>query len=475
MIPLSIFGGITDAVFGNPVEDAFEAACQKLWNGIITLLSWSFKVMDKVASPDVNPTAGHPLGQVYPVMMWLGLTLALAFGFMSAGWFALSQGRNAGEMASGFVKFVMAWVGGLSLVALLVEFADLLTIGLLGTAKIDSWGAVGKDASWLSAATGRGVSPVLTVLIGVLFILPAAVGFLVFGVIRAGGIEVISATMPILAAGAMWTKTSHWLSRGLQWLLTLIWLPPALTLPILIGASIMAGVSGNGGLAALGQLLVGSVTLALGLAAPLLLMKLFAFVEPMAARFAGGGGFGFGRSSRDDSSGSAGEETGGMSPQDQVAEMNLLRAAQAAQAAGDSVTKAGKKSADTLDAVGVGHPGNGNDPSRGSTGGTKKSSDGESSDGLEGPAEQDLVAPSGEDVPPEEGPAEQPAAPSGEQPAAPSGEQPAPTPGAAPQDAGRAPVSSPPEVGEPAGGGQPGAGAGGGAAAGGAEAAAVAL
>lgn len=528
MVPLN---GVTNWLVKHTVGDPFGAACQALFNGVVTLLQWAFKVMGAIGTVDVNPNEGHPLGQVYPIMLWIGAALALACGLFSAARIAVTQGRTTPEVLGGFVKFALAWVGALSIVALLVTMADELATGILGAGKVENFGAVGEHVGWLSAAQGKDVSPVLALLVALLFLLPAAVGFLLFAVVRAAGIEIIAATIPILTAGLLWNRTSKWLGMACQWLLVLIFLPVMLAITVLIGISMMAGVGSQGGLAGLGQLLVGSVTLALSLASPVILLKLFSFVPASVAgqmdgvRGLGGlGGFGGSRGH--------GSSSGGVPDGRQVAEQGTMARIQAAQ---NTMTGAGESGAAALESVGVGHQtgvaaragaaqqggasaqGQGGSSTQGQAGeGEASSTSAPSTPDVGSPAEPEAgsSAPSGGGTTaggagstPSGGTSTGGASAPATVPNAPASAPATEAPGASAPEAGRpaesagssstpegswsAPVEGPmhgpvappsssaPDVGQPAGGGQPGAGAagggaaGGGAAAGGAEAAAV--
>lgn len=199
------------------------------------------------------------------------------------------------------------------------------------------------------------MTPIVAVLIGCVFLFPATIAFLAESVVRAAGVEIIAATLPILLAGALWQGTSRWLALGIKWLLALIFMPPAIALTIVIGLSIMRGTGAGSGFSGLGQLLVGSVTLALSLFAPFLLFKLFAFVEPaVGAAVAGGFGVGSG-SGHSATTMSAEGDSDGQDGVEEAAQTNVSRMTNGGSYGESAANLAQGTAFPIMDAVGAGH------------------------------------------------------------------------------------------------------------------------
>jgi hypothetical protein len=123
-------------------------------------------------------------------------------------------------------------------------------------------------------AASDGIKAVVLGLAGLVGVFPAALGFIVEMLFREAAIYVLVATIPLTAAGLLANVTASWFWRTVRWLLAAIAMKPVLALTLVLGIAIAGGAQGLSGL------LAGIGVLLISLCVPLVLFKLFAFVDP---------------------------------------------------------------------------------------------------------------------------------------------------------------------------------------------------
>ncbi|MBN9743596.1 hypothetical protein DMP23_21375 [Amycolatopsis sp. A1MSW2902] len=255
--------------------NVFDSIMAGLWGSGLLVLRLVLEGVDYYSRFTVSKTDG-PIGVVWPLMLWISGVLALGLFFWQIMTAVLRGGRGFSRLLLGPMQYCVALAASVGIVAAVLAAADGLTTVLL------SYG-LGSErfADALHAFNfPDGVSKALTaVVLGVSAVLgtfPAGFGMAFEMILRQGGIYVIVATIPILAAGLLANTTARWFWKGVRGLLALVFLKPAIALVIVIGVATMAGRQGLFGL------LSGVVTLLLALFMPLVLFKLFSFIDPNA-------------------------------------------------------------------------------------------------------------------------------------------------------------------------------------------------
>jgi hypothetical protein len=107
-------------------------------------------------------------------------------------------------------------------------------------------------------------------------VIPAALGYVLEMLFREAAIYVLVSTVPLVAAGLLANVSALWFWKTVRWLLAAIAMKPVLALALVLGVAIVGGSQGVAGL------LAGVGVLVISLLAPLLLFRLFAFVDPHA-------------------------------------------------------------------------------------------------------------------------------------------------------------------------------------------------
>lgn len=255
--------------------NVFDSIMAGLWGSGLLVLKLVLEGVDYYSRFTVSKTDG-PIGVVWPLMLWISGVLALGLFFWQIMSAVLRGGRGFSRLLLGPMQYCVALAASVGIVAAVLAAADGLTTVLL------SYG-LGSErfADALHAFNfPDGVSKALTaVVLGVSAVLgtfPAGFGMAFEMVLRQAGIYVIVATIPILAAGLLANTTARWFWKGVRGLLALVFLKPAIALVIVIGVATMAGRQGLFGL------LSGVVTLLIALFMPLVLFKLFSFIDPNA-------------------------------------------------------------------------------------------------------------------------------------------------------------------------------------------------
>jgi hypothetical protein len=363
--PIAAIGGALGSAAASAANDVLDAAGEKVWNFAATLLAGVFAVIDRYASPNVDPRSGALAG-VLPITLWVGGAILLLAAFLQLGKSLASGGRGFGTLVVGLAQYALVTTAGMGLLGVLITACDGLATGLLaGGAHVDSFGALaGRTSLWQQAAeTSGGIAMGLVALICVI---PAALGLLLESLIRHAAILVLGATMPILAAGLVFDATTRWFWTGLRWMVALLLLTPAIALVTVIGLQTAAGAVGgidNGRDAASSavSLAVGGVTMLVALLCPLALFKLLAFLDPNTVAGGAVRGFFSGSGSPIDTSGTSAAGALGGSDADggESATESRFGKTMAATtgAAGQVADSASERGGQILDTAGVGHYG----------------------------------------------------------------------------------------------------------------------
>jgi hypothetical protein len=363
--PIGAIGGALSSAAESAASDALDAAGEKVWNVAESLLAGVFAVMDRDASPSVDPRTG-PLAGVLPITLWVGAAVLLLAAFLQLGKSMAAGGRGFGTLVVGLAQYALVTTAGMGFLGVLIAASDGLATGLLaGGAHVDSFGALAGRTS-LTAQAAQGAGGVAMGIVALICVIPAALGLLLESLIRHAAILVLGATMPILAAGLVFEATTRWFWTGLRWMVALLLLTPAIALVTVIGLQAAAGAVGGignarGAASSVVSLAVGGVTMLVALLCPLALFKLLAFLDPNTVAGGAVRGFFSGAGSPGDISGTSSAAPAGGADSDGGETATESRfgkgMAAASGAAGQVADSASERGGQILDTAGVGHYG----------------------------------------------------------------------------------------------------------------------
>ncbi|ROR91123.1 hypothetical protein [Nocardioides aurantiacus] len=315
LVDLDPFDWAGDAV-QQGVADTFTAMMMALWSAGLWLIEMVFGVIDRFVTPDV---ADPGLGRLYGTTLWLSFVVALVVGLAQVGLAAVRRdGRTLGALVVGVVQYgavVTMWV---SVCAVLVLGCAGLTTGLLHQLLgVDGFAGYAVSAGLPDRVTGTVQSAVLG-LCSMLLLVPAAFGYLLITLVREAALLILTATMPLAAAGALGEGTRAWLWKSIRWFAAACLTAPLLALVVGLGVQISraafpdaaqtqraqaSGALASGGSQAAAQLgavadtaqqsgssagnvgmaVVGCVILLVACFCPMALFRLLAFVDPGTA------------------------------------------------------------------------------------------------------------------------------------------------------------------------------------------------
>lgn len=298
LIDLNPFGWMGDQV-QEGLADAFTAMMMGLWSAGVWLMDMAFGVIDRFTAPDVGEAG---LGRLYGVTLWLSVVVALVVGLGQVSLAAIRRdGRSLGSLAMGVAQYGAVVSGWLAVCAGLIMGCAGLTRGLLHEL-LDVEGFAGYPAS--AGLTVHVSGTVQAAVLGVcsLFLLvPAAFGYLLVMLVREAALLILTATMPIAAAGALGDGTRAWMWKSIRWFTAACLTAPLLALVVGIGVRISRAAfpdAPQGQLlgrapdasqrvvdnaANVGMAVVGCVIYLIACFCPLVLFRLLAFVDPGTA------------------------------------------------------------------------------------------------------------------------------------------------------------------------------------------------
>ncbi|WP_116200858.1 hypothetical protein [Amycolatopsis circi] len=268
-------GGVASKGLAVAAGNVFDSIMQGLWGSGLTVLQLVLEGVDAYSRFTVSKTDG-PIGVVWPFMLWISGVLALGLFFWQIISAVLRGGRGFTRLVLGPMQYCVALAVSVGIVAALLASADGLTTFLLGYGLHSDRFADAMHVLNFPDTVSKALNAVILGVSAVLGTFPAGFGMAFEMILRQAGIDVIVATIPILAAGLLANTTSRWFWKGVRGLLALIFLKPAIALVIVIGVATVAGRQGLFGL------LSGIVTLLLALFMPIVLFKLFSFIDPNA-------------------------------------------------------------------------------------------------------------------------------------------------------------------------------------------------
>jgi type IV secretion system protein TrbL len=287
------------------LADAFTSMMMALWSAGLWLMNMVFGVIDTFTAPDVTSPG---LGHLYGVMLWLSFLIALVIGFGQIGLAAIRRdGTSLGSLAVGVVQYGAVVSGWLVVCSGLILGCAGLTKGLLHELlNVDGFAGYSASAGMPNQVTGTVQAAVLGVC-ALFLVIPAAFGYLLIMLVREAGLLILTATMPIAAAGALGEGTRAWMWKSIRWFVAACLTAPLLAVVVGLGVQISraafpdAGGTAQGnpslvgsgldqvdrvvkdGQANVGMAVVGCVLFLVACFCPMVLFRLLAFVDPGTA------------------------------------------------------------------------------------------------------------------------------------------------------------------------------------------------
>ncbi|MGY6658615.1 hypothetical protein ACXIZN_41300 [Amycolatopsis sp. TRM77291] len=275
MTPEDIFvwlGRTAGGMVAGLASTAFEVAMEAIWISGLWLLREAFTLVDSLSTFTVSKTDG-PVGTLWPTMLWLGGVIALGLFFWQITVSVLRGGRGFTRTMSGPFQYGAALAVTVGAIAGFLAAADGATTGILDVLHVGNFSDALKAMGLVDAGTDS-VKAVVLGLTAIFGLIPAVVGFAMEMVFREAATYLLTATVPIIAAGLISNTTAVWFWRGMRWVLAIIFIKPGIALVLVIGVGATGEAQGLSGL------LAGVAILWMAVWVPLVLFKLFAFIDP---------------------------------------------------------------------------------------------------------------------------------------------------------------------------------------------------
>ncbi|OXM43437.1 hypothetical protein [Amycolatopsis alba] len=275
MTPEDIFvwlGQAAGDLVGGLASTVFEGAMQGIWIAALWLLREAFTLVDWLSTFTVSTTDG-PVGMLWPMMLWFGGVIALGLFFWQITVSVLRGGRGFTRVMSGPFQYGAALAVTVGAIAGFLAAADGATTGILNVLHVGNFSDALKVLGLVDAGTDT-VKAVVLGLTAIFGLVPAVLGFAMEMVFREAAIYLLTATVPIIAAGLIANTTAVWFWRGTRWVLAIVFIKPGIAVVLVIGVGATGEAKGLSGL------LAGIAILWMSVWVPLVLFKLFAFIDP---------------------------------------------------------------------------------------------------------------------------------------------------------------------------------------------------
>lgn len=270
------FGAIGDLLGGGLkglAVSTFVGIMRGIWKMSLFVLREAFGLADRFSIFTIDTHSG-PVSVMWPMMLWISVTLALGLFFWQMISTALRGGRGFIRLVTGPMQYGVALAMTVGMGAAFLAAADGLTHGILQAGlQTENFDDALTHTSFGDGAYDA-IDGVALGFIAIAGVFPSAIGFGLEMVFREAAIYLMAATVPIVAAGLLAKITAVWFWRTCRWLLACILMKPVLALIIVLGVAIAGGAQGLSGL------LAGVAVLVISLWMPFLLFRLLAFVDP---------------------------------------------------------------------------------------------------------------------------------------------------------------------------------------------------
>jgi hypothetical protein len=275
------------------LADGFTSMMVSIWSGAMWLLKTAFSLIDSF-----TPNVGDPgLAKLYSVTLWIALFIALVVALGQVALAVIRQdGRGFATLAAGVAQYGLVLSCWISVCASLIAAASGLTKGILDSLLgVDSFSGYAAGDGFVDTASGTVEAATLGIC--ALFILiPAAFGHMVIMMVRSAALLILTATLPITAAGSLSEGTKSWMWKSVRWFLACVLMEPLLALVVGMGTQFAWAGQPDGQQATpanplhisdtssnIGMSVVGSIIMLVACFMPMVLFRLLAFVDPGTA------------------------------------------------------------------------------------------------------------------------------------------------------------------------------------------------
>ncbi|MEV4055138.1 hypothetical protein AB0J55_28390 [Amycolatopsis sp. NPDC049688] len=269
---LKALGRLAGAGVKATAAGVLEPLMAATWAAALFILRTAFQLVDQFSLFTVSTTDG-PVSILWPMTLWISGAIALGMFFWQIITTVLHGGRGFIRLITGPIQYGIAIAVTVGVVAAFLAAADGLTEAILSTGlRVGNF----RDALNMTGFTDTlsdEVKNVVLGLAGAFGVIPAGLGFSFEAVFREAAIYVLVGTIPIAAAGLVADATVRWYWKVVRWCLVAIVMKPALAFVLVLAVAIVGGAQGLSGL------LAGIGVLFVALCVPLVLFKLFAFID----------------------------------------------------------------------------------------------------------------------------------------------------------------------------------------------------
>jgi hypothetical protein len=270
---LKKLGELAGEGVGVVASGVLEPLMAATWAAALFILRTAFQLVDQFSILSVSTTDG-PVSILWPMTLWISGVIALGMFFWQIITTVLHGGRGFVRLVTGPIQYGIALAVTVSVVAAFLAAADGLTQAILSTGLRVGNFQDALNMTGFTDALSDEVKNVVLGLAGAFGVIPAGLGFAFEAVFREAAIYVLVATIPVAAAGLVADATARWYWKVVRWGLVAIVMKPALAFVLVLAVAIVGGAQGLSGL------LAGIGVLFVALLVPLVLFKLFAFVDP---------------------------------------------------------------------------------------------------------------------------------------------------------------------------------------------------
>ena len=260
----------------------WQGAMTDIWSAGLWLTGFVFQLVDAFTAPDL--ASGGLMSKIYPFTFGIGAALALILALVQVGFAAWQRdGKGLARLVVGVFQFMLVWGGMIGVGAALNVATAGLTQGMLQVAfGAPSFAKANILQQW---NIRQGVDAATATVLGVcgLFLVFAAIGYLLVMLVRAAALMILMATSPISAAGLLSEGTRSWFWKSLRWFLAALMIGPLAALVLAIGKLLTDGLlsgAGESTQSAVGTAVIGTMLIIMGAFCPLILFRLLAFVDP---------------------------------------------------------------------------------------------------------------------------------------------------------------------------------------------------
>lgn len=260
----------------------WQSIMTNIWSAGLWLTGFVFQLVDAFTAPDLS--GGGLMSKIYPFTFGIGAGLALILALVQVGFAAWQRdGKGLARLVVGVFQFMLVWGGMVGVGAALNVATAGLTQGMLQVAfGAPSFAKANLLQQW---NIRQSVDATTATVLGVcgLFLVFAAIGYLLVMLVRSAALMILMATSPISAAGLLSEGTRSWFWKSLRWFLAALMIGPLAALVLAIGKLLTDGLlsgAGESTQSAVGTAVVGTMLIIMGAFCPLILFRLLAFVDP---------------------------------------------------------------------------------------------------------------------------------------------------------------------------------------------------